>query len=296
MSIIEKFASVEFVPDNRIPESDRHYCEIQQAAYDAARAGLQSLDKVWCEIVARQQDIYNGIAETVHDKLRYIAVAGLRHDCIMETLENTHQEFIDCLTRYFNEKYKVTLSTDQIKKALLPLHPDRFWHDTQAAKTYHENLRSLRIDYQSILDQIFIQLDGRTFDERALSELKETCHTAVWDSYNHKPKYILKQDTIQFSYGCTYSKWFSNEHWQLTDSLKSVLRGVAYFETGCFDCLPGAFPKLLGWGDLESPLYEFPSCRKIQRLKLFKNNRTDIKFASKAFASQFVSEYLETIC
>mgnify|MGYP006922427798 CR=1 FL=1 len=42
--------------------------------------------------------------------------------------------------------------------------------------------------------------------------------------------------------------------------------------------------------------YEFPDCEKLQSLRMFKNGRVDMKFASEACASQFIEEYMKTIC
>ena len=46
--------------------------------------------------------------------------------------------------------------------------------------------------------------------------------------------------------------------------------------------------------DKTTPLFEF-SCDKLKQLRMFKNQRVDLKFTSKAYANQFAAEYLGLI-
>ena len=46
--------------------------------------------------------------------------------------------------------------------------------------------------------------------------------------------------------------------------------------------------------EIEEPLVEFPTCKKVKQMKLFKNNRVDLKFHSPQLAEQFVNKYLGT--
>ena len=43
-------------------------------------------------------------------------------------------------------------------------------------------------------------------------------------------------------------------------------------------------------------LWEFESCKKLEKIRLFKNGRMDIRFASEGCAREFVSHYLGTVC
>ena len=40
---------------------------------------------------------------------------------------------------------------------------------------------------------------------------------------------------------------------------------------------------------------EFPACEKVKQMKLFKNNRVDLKFHSPEYAEQFAGKYLGTV-
>ena len=56
--------------------------------------------------------------------------------------------------------------------------------------------------------------------------------------------------------------------------------------------LPYGFDSLLGYRHSGSDTVEFPTCSKVIQLKMFKNGRVDIKFASAAIARQFADDYL----
>ena len=58
---------------------------------------------------------------------------------------------------------------------LIPKEPRvRGWEDNRSAlSAYQAEMRSFSLRYETVLDQIFIQLGGRTFMERALDEIKE---------------------------------------------------------------------------------------------------------------------------
>lgn len=112
-------------------------------------------------------------------------------------LEKFHSRFISELTQHFNEKYSVTISTDAIKEHLIPAEPDPYRCDMDTSKEYHRNLRALSLHYEDVVDQMFIQLDGLSFVERAYQELRIKCYKAA-HSYNDKTSYDSKGDTLRF--------------------------------------------------------------------------------------------------
>ena len=59
---------------------------------------------------------------------------------------------------------------------------------------------------------------------------------------------------------------------------------------------PVGLSDLVGYGRIDHDLILFPSCTKLKQLKMFKNRRVDIKFASEALAKEFIDTYLGTVC
>lgn len=207
-----------------------------------------------------------------------------------------YTRFISELTQHFNEKYSVTISTDAIEEHLIPAEPDPYRCDMDTSKEYHRNLRALSLHYEDVVDQMFIQLDGLSFVERAYQELRIKCYKAA-HSYNDKPSYDSKGDTLRFGgYFCTCDENWGREDWSLADRMKDVLAGVAYFETNTFGCKPAGFSELLGYSAVSTSVFQFPDCQKLIQLRMFKNGRVDLKFKTASIAKEFAETYLDYSC
>ena len=89
---------------------------------------------------------------------------------------------------------------------------------------------------------------------------------------------------------------YGGGRWELVLSTSDILRGIAHFETGDCSNIPLSIGNIIGSYNLSHNVYEFYDCQKALSLKLYKNNRVDIKFSTKEYAWQFVSEYLGDIC
>ena len=286
MNLLTKLDAVEIKADNRISESDRAFCQMRQEAYDEARKILVELRQQWKGTLRQQEEKYG--------KEHYVALEGFSTFTIQQKITNLPSLFISDLVGYFNNTYHVSVSSGDIKDVLIPKEPRvRGWEDNRSAlSAYQAEMRSFSLRYETVLDQIFIQLGGRTFMERALDEIKENCHKAAWNIYRKTQDFEIKGDTIRFtSYACKFSDWLSSPEWELAEGMKDILRGIAHFETGVFGRYPRAFSELLGWSRVRYSQIDF-DCKKVKRLKMFKNNRVDVKFAGKSLANQFAEEYL----
>ena len=296
MNALDKLAAVQIEADNRVSETDRQFCEAHQAAYMDAKASLNELEYMWTDIVSRQSKLLEPAAAVWNNVQKYTYLPHFSEQDIRNQLEKLNDLFISNLVRYFNSRYKVSLDADSIIDMLLPHKPkkDYFSPNTEAVTEYHQKLRTMTVDYKEVLEQIFVQLGGRTFLERALDEIKEGCHKAAWHTYSGKAEYELKNDTVRFTYGCRFDTIF--EKWSLNDSMKEILRGLAYFETEALGYYPAGIANLLDWSYKEEPVISFSTYTKLQSLRMFKNGRVDIKLKSKDYASRFVSEFLGLVC
>lgn len=296
MNALEKLQAVQISADNRISETDQRFCEAHQSAYVDAKASLNELEYMWTDIVSRQSKLLEPAAAVWNNVQEYIYLSHFSEQDIRDQMEELNDLFISNLVRYFNNRYKVSLDANSIIDVLLPHKPksDHLSPNTEAVAEYHQKLRSMKVDYKDVLEQIFVQLGGRTFLERALDEIKEACHKAAWCTYSGKAEYELKNDAVRFTYGCKFSDLF--ERWELTDSMKKILRGLAYFESEILGYYPAAIENLLGWNRMEDHRVEFTSYTKLHSLRLFKNGRVDVKFKNKNYADQFASEYLGLVC
>lgn len=300
MNLLDKFNEIEIKTDTRIPESDRTFCEVHQRAYDSARSCFQELSYIWDDVVFSQKDILSKVETEVNRYSTYLPSDSdfrISSQSIDGHINSLHTRFICNLVAYFNTKYHVKIDSSITRDILLPEEPPPNHYDWEqriaATNAYQEELRALSLRYEDVLEQIFIQLNGRSFSEQALYELKEKCHQAAWCTYNKQPSYELKKDTIRLTgVACTYSTWRHGSPWELSEDTKKILSGIAHFETGSFSVLPSSISRLLGYTYHDTDTLTFPDCEKIKQLRLFKNRRVDIKFTSAGCAKEFVSEYL----
>ena len=296
MNALEKLQAVQISADNQISEADRRFCKAHQSAYKEAKDMLSELKYIWEDALNRQHQLLEPYETSRYTLDKYISVPNFSVRDIEQRLENIHRVFINNLVDHFNSVYKVSLDSQEITDTLLPQKPksDCFSPNTEAVDEYEKMMRSMTVEHKDVLDQIFIQLGGRTFLERALDEIKEACHKAAWCTYSGKAEYELKNDAVRFTYGCQFSDLF--EKWELTDSMKKILRGLAYFESEILGYYPAAIENLLGYSRLEDPSVEFTSYTKLHSLRMFKNGRVDVKFKNKNYADKFASEYLGLVC
>ena len=299
MDLFAKLSAVEVKNDNRISPADRHFCEVNQQAYHDAKEALEGVCKLWESIVEHQKELLTGIGEDHYSLTKYVDISHISAKDFTEKIEELPAAFVSSLVSYFNSTYKVSIDSSEIKKVLIPEKPDyRAWDiDHKAEIEYHQKRQSMKLTYQQVLDQIFIQLGGRTFIQRAVDEIKEACHNAVWNTYNGKQQFEVKGDTIRLlNYACSCDEWLSRAKWKATNDGKAVLRGVSHFETGVIGRHPHNIAFLLGYDDNYFSTVVFEDCEKVKQVRMFKNNRMDIKFASKDLAEQFVTEYLGRVC
>lgn len=297
--LFDKLTAVEIKTDSRINDADRQFCEIHQQAYREAKRGLVEMHDLWSSISERQEELLSPVEESRYSLDKYISISHLSGTDFISKIEDLPSSFIYSLVSYFNSTYKVSIDDDEIAKALLPKKPDRgMWDPEHKVEIeYHKKLRSLELTYKTVLDQIFIQLGGQSFTQRALDELKENCHSAAWNTYSGKQLFELKNDTIRFtSYFCRCENWGVKDHWSLCDDMKHILRGMAHFETGVIGKYPSLIAHLLGYGDKDYSIFAFEDCSQIKQLKMYKNNRVDVKFSSKKSAEQFITDYLGSVC
>ncbi len=294
MDLLAKFDAVAAEPDSQITPHDRDFCVAHQAAYDAARSAMQELERVWNDILAQQREALQG---TGSSDMAYLYSDHLKLSATEISWHATrlHSRLICELVEYFNRTYHVTVSAEQVKAALLPCEPDCTARNEAVFREYREQLQSLSLTSGQIVAQIIARLEGRSLREQALHELKTSCHRAAWNTYQGKPQYEQSKNVIRFSYGCHYEGLYFTG-WELSDGLKSILHGVAHYETGSFSAIPHSLSKLMGYNRLESDLIAFPDCQKVSKLRMFKNSRADLTFADTAFAREFAEDYLGTVC
>lgn len=294
MKLLDKSVAAEAQADNCISEVDKFYCEQHQTAYETAIGNFKELAFFWANMEAVQREFLGGMSGPYfHNYLTSRDGPSISKRSIERHIASLHIDFIMTLTHYFNSSYHVTMDSSEISKNLLPEKPEGCSLSCETEEKYLEQMQDLTVRYQDVVDQIILQLDGLSFSERAFRELHTKCHVAAWSSYKKAAEYSQKKNTISFyDYFCHFESVFGR-YWKLEGGMKTILRGAAHFETGSYNVYPRGFSDLLDRWDLDTNLVDFPTCEKLSQLKMFKNGRVDLKFASTELASEFIKKYLD---
>ena len=299
MDLLAKFESVEIKADTRISDKDRIFCEAHQAAYDSARNALLELEFFWDDMQEQQKKFLTPIKISPNTYLTQSKGLKLSNNDIMLQIHSLHPTFIHQLISYFSGTYHFFIDVNDVIKHLIPQEPaNKQAEDYKIqAKKYRQDFQNLTLNYRDILEQIFFQIEGHALSEQAIYELKGKCHRAVWHSTDGHPMFECKKSVIQLTfYACSFVSGRTQDTWKLMDKTKDILMGISHFEAGGFDSAPKSLSEISKRGECISNVYEFYDCEKIQSLRMFKNGRADLKFTSEAYASQFIEDYMKTIC
>ena len=320
MNLLEKFNNVEIKADSRVSEEDRLYCQVTEKSYCKSIDALIAMAGYAQGFVDEQSEILSELYPEEKKKLYrddFLGDYGFDPEKYTDHVKSAHRQFITRVIEHFSSLYKCTLDADDACEKLVPQKPEfndnRFysrgytrgwkdWTDEEMAEykaeqeehrkmvaEYEKNIISLRIPYTDILDQIFIQLGGFSFQDKALLEMKERCHKAAWSSYKGEKEYEQKKAVLSFTgYACHYSSW--GRGMQLSDGMKHIMEALSYFETGVMGNVMYPLSSFCG--------YEFENfdvsvdSEKIKSVKCFKNGRVDIRFQSEALAREFSETFL----
>lgn len=299
MDLLQKFANVEVKNDARITEADKHFCTAHQAAYDNAKCTLKELLCFWEDMQNQQAELLTGTDTSSSYYLASRDNITLSEKDIRKQVFSLHSLFIGQLVSFFNKTYHLSLSITDIENSLIPQKPEDRWTDDykDRVKAYTEAMWGLSLRYTDILDQIFIYTDGRELSEQALHELKEKCHEAAWNIAGGQARFTQKKCTLLFNgCFCSFHDQYGGGHWEPAQKTDDILKGIAHFETGSFSYIPHSISSIISAYNLRSDFYEFAGCEKVLSLKMYKNQRVDIKFSSEEYARQFINEYLGAIC
>ncbi len=300
MDILSKLEHVEIESVKRISEEDKKFCMAHQAAYEAAISALSELQFFWEDILKIQARLLEGTGSPANEYVYGNGSLVITPQRIQEHSNNLHNKLIFKLVHYFNNLYKINIDAMTIIDKLIPSEPKyRLTNETQEeydqrAEQYNASLQKLSLAYDDILEHIFSQMDGRGLTEQAVHELKSKCHNAVWFHYNKPPQYELCKETIRFTgYFCSHKGNDYSSPWELYTGMKNILRGAIHFETGSVTYIPENLAGLFGYSYRHATT--LLNGKKILQVKLFKNGRADLKFASQELAKEFMEDYLGTV-
>lgn len=324
MDLMDKFSAVEIKADERISEEDRAFCVLQQKAFDKAAPALQKIADAIIAAKTEQQKILG----SDDDKYTHLSPWGLYisdntfkcgEDDVYAVMKRRNERFITKIVDYFQGKYTLNLSESEIKEHLIPTAPKEprapwggysqiseedmaKFEEKLAAynaekQAYENKMRNLPLRYDQIVDEIFVQLGGFSFQEKAMNEFLDKCwsasHDKRWDTKEIQEKFEVKNDTLRLTgywFSCR-ARYDGASEWSSTDSLKIILNAIVHFDIGQLNRGAEWFPDLFSYSTQQNN-FLINNLLRTRNIRLFKNGRVDIKFRDAATAQEFVESYL----
>lgn len=319
MSLMDKFSTVEIKADNRISEEDKAFCLRHQEAFDKAGPALLAIAELMAASLDEQKSILQVDGDTFTN--HYMSGSGFSCDAghVYSAMKERNSNFISVIVNYFAHKYNVELDSREIMNHLIPAPPEeprlpwggykdmndeevdafkeKLKAHREAEHAYELTVRSLPLRYEQIVDEIFVQLGGFSFQEQAMNEFLERtwkcCHSP-WNS--NEERFEIKNDVLRLPSGCSCdeNKWmtYPEPRYELRDDTKTLLDALAYYECGRMDEGRLWFPDLCGYSRTTENFFEIHNMSKVKSVKLFKNGRVDIKFRSAACLQEFAEQYM----
>lgn len=322
MSLMDKFSAVEIKADDRISEDDKAFCQRHQDAFDKSGPALQKIAELMISYAAEQREALALDEERFYNP--YMTSDGFHcdPDYVYQVMCSRNTKFISAIVRYFANKYHVELDEREIAEHLIPEAPKepdfpwnrREWKDIsdeehnayKAALNAHKDakaawelsLRTLPLRYERIVDEIFVQLGGFSFQEQAMNEF----YKRIWDCCHqtwgeHEEKFEIKNDVLRLSPHSSWlyvdeNRWMNNPTptFKPQDDLHTLAEALAHYECGRTKEGSSWYPELCTYSTDDS----FFTChhKYVASIKFFKNSRVDIKFRSAAYAQEFAEKYL----
>lgn len=267
-SLLSKFNSVTIQNDTRISELDRKYCENQEKMFKEAVTAMnnalelfKTIHKLHTEEKGKSEHYHYEYIDHHHD---------IRHT--ENRLKEIKNNFINNIISHFQRAYNVTLESGGIKIKY-----------------------DINVTYDNIVDEIFNQLGGFNFEEKAVNELIAACKDTIY----RNDKITIKKNKLTIN---DFVWWDSTWTWDglrigYSDKKVSPLfKGLSHFETGSTETLfyfANIYSQLTKGSkhhDIFSK-YEI-GYNLVEAIKFFKNGKIEIVFQTNQQAEEFKRIYL----
>jgi len=268
--ILSKFDNIEINNNSRISADDEEFCIVEQEQYNIAITMMLNL----MEEIKKSSgmDLLNGKWYEEKSTNRYLDSYKLKE--IVLIIDGIKQTFIDKITYHFSNKYNVTIKQERMQK--------NYGYD---------------ITYNNIINDIILQLDGFTFTEKAIKELKDKTRTTYsYSDYRKTSNMSIKNNKIVIDGRYAYKDTIWNQY-RLNGDFGKIFTALYHFENGTIPINGTELHNRYCGYDNERKernydKYEIATLTKTTAIKFFKNGKLEIEFKSNQYASYFAKEYL----
>ncbi|UXJ71388.1 hypothetical protein [Lysinibacillus fusiformis] len=267
LTLLEKLEQVEMTTETRISSQDNEHCIQQEKLYKGAFTLLKNTLDAFEAHYELQVNDFN----LDYSKRGYIdSHDDIRH--IKTRIDSNYEKFVSRMVSYFEKEYTVTLDANCIIEKYTPES----------------------IDYSKVVEEIFEQLGGLNFSEKAEQELIANSRSLVRNKSNIK----ITKSKITIAYLVNWSTGW-NDKYRLgysNNNIEKLFEALSHFEnkeTKMLEPFKVHF-ELLKKGEEEYDIfkkYDY-SLSKVAGIRFYKNLKVEIFLMSNEDADTFNSSYL----
>lgn len=267
LDLLGKFGAIDISVKQRISEEEAEFCKLHEGIFFDSREALKKALKANTAVFDKYKDVFLYEYKNANFLSEFKDIKD-----IQKKIDDMYYEFVRRITRYFSKRYNVTIAADEIET--------KYTADT--------------ITFSLIVDEIFEQLGGLTFEEKAVGEIKAASKDSI---YNTDQISITKNklSILNFVYWC--STWDNASRIPYNDNkVKPLFIGLSHFIYGAVN-MEYTFRTIYNQLESGSKNYDIFSKYEIkedllQSIKFYKNGKVELVFTDNSAAEQFKTEYL----
>ncbi|WP_091019879.1 MULTISPECIES: hypothetical protein [Paenibacillus] len=269
--IFSKFDDIEITNDQRVSPVDYEFCQEQEEIYRSTINAYYNLKNELDKISELDNKHGKKFGEEkngyfiVQYSAFYSAMSKYDYDKNITAIKNS---FIAHVCSYFKNKYSVTIDIDKLQKTF-----------------------TFSVTSQDIIDNIFIQLDGYSFTEKAEKEIKDKTK----EMFKYGDKISIKSSKLILDGYFAYHDSIWKEYRLNENKVEHIFQSLQLFDSGSITHNEELENKYCGYNNsrkLENyERYTTQTLKKVKSIKFLKNGKLDIEFISNQEAARFASEY-----
>lgn len=266
-SILDKFEAVKVENVDRISPEDVEFCKYYESVFHKAVS-------VYSEFITTIKSLVTEGERNPYKDEAYNLFLTFSSDVSPseERIRVLKNNFVRKICYYLASKYKVTI--------------DRSFMDK-----YDET-----ISYNNILDEVFNQLGGHSFEEKAVNEIKNKMINAA-SNHRGNPEIKIKNNKLIFD--CLHMVryddiWKRYKLGSYDDNSRHFYTALCHFDHNR-KTYNGEFGQFIDANDKDKPdlfqKYEFFTMNKLRSIKFYKNGKIDVEFTTAEQARDFAKDY-----
>lgn len=281
MGIADKFGNFQIKKTDRISKEDQEWLSHREKMYKRALM----IQKSVYDIYKAEDGTYT---EEDRDEFSSFTVNDFG---VPKRVSQIQDSYISGIFSYFSRKYHV-----ELKNEFEHYDYDRELYRYSSKKEPVKDLAIDEIDYHTVLEKIFDQLGGMSFEEKAIKEVKDKLKSKCYNSYHDTWRIKIKGNKFIYTDGyCSKEIYFDYYNFGSTEWLRAFLDALSCNTYGkkthiqSLNRLYDSYHVRLENDDFQDG-FSAPEVG-VDHIKFYKNGRVDVTFKSGEFCRNFAREW-----